>query len=606
MSTHILRYSNPVQYVGVTTHGEDDENYEDRGGDIDLDSAGSHGCRTRKAELLKQQLRVGKWLRRFLADNAVMTEDEAGARIDELTPALRGLLSKSHVHVPESLLDRSRPLPEYYISSSHNTYLMAHQLYGSSSASAYETALKTGSRCVEIDAWDNSVDADEPKVTHGFTLVSHIPFRAVCETIRAVYDEEAAMATLNSTFIRTPILLSLENHCKAHGQRRLAAIMKEVFGERLLSEPIRRKGHGEQEEDNVHVSLADLEARICVIVEYRLGGNEAEQPEESEPTSESSESNSDSGPENAELETAETKDAQREYEDNKKKALTDGIVPELAELGVYAQSVKPIDNSWFKPGVLTNGPHHHLINISESELSSHLPAESTAVAAHNAKHLMRVFPKGTRISSSNLKPVPFWAIGAQICALNWQTYGTSNQLNDALFDGSGGYVLKPAPLRHGGDGNLFSSGQRKKLCLHVVGATDVPLDEGRDPDSLLKPYLTCQLYGPGLKGDFNSHKRRTTAYKQHMQGMRWYGDPPVREPLWNETLEWMYQDNELVFLRMLIKSDDAWARNPMIAVCAMRLAYVVPGWSFIPMLDMKGRETKCSILVNFKFEVLDV
>ncbi|KAG6060017.1 hypothetical protein E4U17_005194 [Claviceps sp. LM77 group G4] len=603
MPTRILRFSNPVQYVGVTTYDEDDENYEDRGGDIGLDSAGSHGCRTRKAELLKQQLRVGKWLRKFLANNAVLTEDEAGARIDELTPALRGLLSKSHVHVPESLLDRSRPLPEYYISSSHNTYLMAHQLYGSSSASAYETALKTGSRCVEIDAWDNSADADEPKVTHGFTLVSHIPFRTVCETIRAVYDEEAAMAAFNSTFIRTPILLSLENHCKAHGQRRLAAIMREVFGERLLSEPIRRKGHDEQEEDNVHVSLADLEARICVIVEYRLGGNEAEQPEESEPKSESSESDSDSGPEYAKLETPEAKIAQREYEDNKKKALTDGIVPELAELGVYAQSVKPIDNSWFKPGVLTNGPHHHLINVSESGLSSHLPAEATAVAAHNAKHLMRVFPKGTRISSSNLKPLPFWGIGAQICALNWQTYGTSNQLNDALFNGTGGYVLKPAPLRHGGDGNLFSSGRRKTLRLHVAGATDVPPNTGRDPDSLLKPYLTCQLYSPGLiEGD--SHKRRTAAYKKHMVGIPCIGDPPAREPLWNETLEWTYQDNELVFLRMLIKSDDAWARNPMIAVCAVRLAYVVPGWSFIQMLDMRGRETKCSILV--KFEILNV
>lgn len=29
---------------------------------------------------------------------------------------------------------------------------------------------------------------------------------------------------------------------------------------------------------------------------------------------------------------------------------------------------------------------------------------------------MRVFPKGTRISSKNLQPVPFWGVGAQICA----------------------------------------------------------------------------------------------------------------------------------------------------------------------------------------------
>ena len=29
---------------------------------------------------------------------------------------------------------------------------------------------------------------------------------------------------------------------------------------------------------------------------------------------------------------------------------------------------------------------------------------------------MRVYPKGTRISSNNLNPVPFWGVGAQISA----------------------------------------------------------------------------------------------------------------------------------------------------------------------------------------------
>ncbi|KAG5914724.1 hypothetical protein E4U53_004608 [Claviceps sorghi] len=568
------------------------EDDEDQGGYIDVDSVGSGGRRRRQAQREKQQLRVSKSLRTLLANKGILSEADAGVHVDESPPGLRALLGKPHLDVPESLLDRSRPLPEYYISSSHNTYLMAHQLYGSSSASAYETALKTGSRCVEIDAWDNAADADEPKVTHGFTLVSHIPFRAVCETIRDVFDQEAAMAAEDADLVAEPILLSLENHCKDHGQRRLVEIMKQVFGHRLLSEPIRHKGHREQEHDDVHVSLADLGARIAVIVEYHLGGGE----------NEAGASGSDSATDDEPQETAEAREARREYKENKKETVTNGIVPELAEMGVYAQSVKPVDDSWYNPGTLTNGPHHHLINISESGLSSHLPAEAVSIAAHNAKHLMRVYPKGTRIGSSNLRPVAFWGIGAQICALNWQTFGTSNQLNAALFDGSGGYVLKPAALRQGGDGILLT-GRKKRLRLHVAGATDVPVDEGREPASL-KPYLTCSLYSPGgIEGD--AHKRRTSAYRHHKLGMLHRGDnPPATEPIWDETLEWTFDDNELVFLRLLIKSDDAWAVNPMLAVSALRLCYVVPGWSFIRMLDMKGRETRCSILV--KFDVDDV
>lgn len=67
-------------------------------------------------------------------------------------------------------------------------------------------------------------------------------------------------------------------------------------------------------------------------------------------------------------------------------------------------------------------------------------------------------------------------------------------------------------------------------------------------------------------------------------------------------LEWEYNDNEMVFLRILIKSDDRFAKNPMFAVAAVRLMYAVKGWTFIRMLDLKGRETHCTLLVKFDFE----
>ncbi|EKD16048.1 uncharacterized protein L3040_003486 [Drepanopeziza brunnea f. sp. 'multigermtubi'] len=547
-------------------------------------SVAGGGHSARRTGITENQLTVSNALRSFLVEKNVLNELEAGVD-DSGTPApLQALVDKPHIIVPAELTDRSHPLPEYFISSSHNTYLMAHQLYGTSSAVAYETALSAGSRCVEIDAWDNDENPDEPKVTHGYTLVSNISFRSVCETIRDIYDKEAAESVDRQGYRAAPIILSLENHCGQDGQRRLAQIMMEVWGDRLLSKAVREEGHEEQD-GGEHVLLEELGSKILVIVEHHIPGEV-----------------SDSDPDDSSDEETDEQQAVKAYNEMKKASPAATIVPELAELGVYAQSVKPSDNSWYDPGKLTNGPHHHLINVSESGLSADMaiPGASAKIGAHNAHHLMRVFPKGTRISSKNLNPVAYWGIGAQICALNWQTFGAGMQLNEALFSGSDGYLLKPAALRHGGSGKL-STGVQKKLSLHIAGASQIPVPGDADPEEI-RPYVTCMLTHPD-----HPHKpppkRKTAPYKQHKLGLFHRGaKSPPTDPIWDETLEWEYEDNELVFLRILIKSDDSFAANPVLAVAAVRISYAVRDWRFIRMLDLKGRETKCSLLVKFQVE----
>ncbi|KAI1209452.1 PLC-like phosphodiesterase [Annulohypoxylon truncatum] len=558
---------------------------EDVGQEIDNTTIAGGGRGARQTDITKNQLRVSHALKSFLVREDILPEEEVGLESEEPGDGLKALLNKSHINVPFEVTDRSYPLPEYFISSSHNTYLLGHQLAGKSSATAYETALNTGSRCVEIDAWDNEDNEEEPKVTHGYTLVSHIPFRAVCETIRDVVDREAVQSSNAQGYRAAPIMLSLENHCGARGQLRLVEIMKEVFGDRLLSKAVREKGHREQEGSSDPVTLAELGSKIVLIVEYHL-------PDEADVSDEEN----DTSPEDE-----EQRQARVSYLAKKKATASSSIVPELAELGVYAQSVKPKDNSWFE-GVLKDGPHDHLINVSETGLASCMPGSSQKIAEHNSRHLMRVFPKGTRITSKNLKQVPFWGIGAHICAMNWQTFNASMQINEALFSGTDGYVLKPAALRAGGSMNI-NTGRRKRLQLHIAGATDIPVPEDVDKDDV-KPYVTCTIvHTDELRGDHP--KRKTGAYKQHKLGFLHRGEnPPPTDPIWNEILEWEYEDNELVFLRILIKNDVSFAENPVFAVAAVRLLYAVPGWSFIRMLDLKGRETTCSLLV--KFSVHDI
>ncbi|KAL3898855.1 MAG: hypothetical protein SGPRY_012756 [Prymnesium sp.] len=67
---------------------------------------------------------------------------------------------------------------------------------------------------------------------------------------------------------------------------------------------------------------------------------------------------------------------------------------------------------------------------------------------HPPPHL-QVYPKGTRLDSSNFSPVEPLSAGMQCVALNYQTHDLPMQLQQSFFriNGGCGYVLKPARLR---------------------------------------------------------------------------------------------------------------------------------------------------------------
>ena len=65
------------------------------------------------------------------------------------------------------------------------------------------------------------------------------------------------------------------------------------------------------------------------------------------------------------------------------------------------------------------------------------------------RQLVRTYPKGTRVDSSNYDPLVMWRCGIQMVALNYQYPDTYMHLNQGFFrlNGGCGYILKPAVMR---------------------------------------------------------------------------------------------------------------------------------------------------------------
>jgi hypothetical protein len=70
------------------------------------------------------------------------------------------------------------------------------------------------------------------------------------------------------------------------------------------------------------------------------------------------------------------------------------------------------------------------------------------IYSYSARHLMRVYPGGLRVDSSNYNPAEAWTLGASFAALNWQNWDKPLWINQAMV-GAGGELM-PGPTNMSG------------------------------------------------------------------------------------------------------------------------------------------------------------
>ena len=171
---------------------------------------------------------------------------------------------------------------------------------------------------------------------------------------------------------------------------------------------------------------------------------------------------------------------------------------------------------------------------------------------------MRVFPRGTRIGSSNVDPTFHWRQGAQMVALNWQRIDKGMMLNQAMFAGTQGWVLKPEGYRTKNqsqgqaDHSLIPKKGLLELKIQLLSAQDLPLPQEKDHShrSKMKPYVTLQLHvdthgppGQGKSSGNTQPRSESDAYGEDEKGEKKYkrrsktarSDSPNFE---GETMSW--------------------------------------------------------------------
>ncbi|XP_056169536.1 phosphoinositide phospholipase C 2-like isoform X2 [Syzygium oleosum] len=366
--------------------------------------------------------------------------------------------------------DMDGPLSHYFIYTGHNSYLTGNQLSSDSSDVPIIKALQRGVRVIELDVWPNS-SKDDIDVLHGGTLTPPVQLITCLRSIK----EHAFVAS------EYPVIITFEDHITPDLQAKVAEMVTQTYGEMLFCP--------ESECLKEFPSPESLKKRMIVstkLPKKYLEAQEIKEKEIEKQKSKAATDEEDSGKELPQLEggdSAAGDSSDSDEEDNNHeeiledsdKAQRDAVLAYVRLIGIHAVKRK----RGLKNYLRINPEKVMRLSLNEQKFEKAVIGHGKDIIRFTQRNLLRIFPKATRIDSSNYNPMIGWRYGAQMVALNMQGHGKSLWLMHGMFRANGGcgYVKKPEFLmKSGPDDEVFDP--NAKLPVKTTLKVNVYMGDG--------------------------------------------------------------------------------------------------------------------------------
>ncbi|CAK9173558.1 unnamed protein product [Ilex paraguariensis] len=484
---------------------------------------------------------------------------------------------KSQVHH-----DMTAPLQHYFIYTGHNSYLTGNQLSSNCSEIPVIKALERGVRGIELDIWPNSAK-DNVNVLHGRTLTTPVPLIKCLKSIK------------EHAFVKSPypVIITLEDHLTPDLQAKVAEMVIQTFGEMLYYPE-----SGCLEE---FPSPEDLKHRIILSTKPPKEYLELKHPKEKENASQMEKDSSEEellGKETSEHPADLDSDGSDSDQDDK-----DGDVnhqktcqlgaPEYKRL-IAIQARKP--KKGLKHALITGIGKAQRLSLSEQALEKAAASHGIDVVRFTQKNILRVYPKGTRVTSSNFEPLTGWMHGAQMIAFNMQGHGKLLWLMHGMFRSNGdcGYVKKPDFLMKKGLHNEVFDPKvtlpvKTTLMVRVYMGDGWRLDFSHTHfDSYSPPDFYTKVYIIGVPAD--AAKKKTTTIEDDWA------------PVWDEEFTFPLTVPELALLRIEVRDYDSSEKDDFGGQTCLPVSELRTGIRSIPLYDKKGEKLKSvKLLMRFQF-----
>ncbi|XP_076940771.1 phosphoinositide phospholipase C 6-like isoform X4 [Bidens hawaiensis] len=497
--------------------------------------------------------------------------------------------------------DMTAPLQHYFIYTGHNSYLTGNQLSSDSSEVPIIKALERGVRAIELDIWPNNAK-DNIHVLHGRTLTTPVTLHKCLKSIK------------EHAFVKSPypVIITLEDHLTPSLQAKVAEMVTSTFGDMLY--------YPKESDKDAFPSPDALKHQIILSTkppkEYLQSKNAGKERSLVDKDS-SSDDNSDPDDDDGRC-TVSDRYCANEVRNNTNTSTR--TTQSLSEILGYDDLDDDDDVEDEKSGHKKDLEYKHLIaihaskpkngtrkalrdeyrkakrlSLSEQALQRAANLYAVDIVRFTQKYILRVFPKGTRVTSTNFRPLTAWMHGAQMVAFNMQGYGRSLWMMHGMFRSNGacGYVRKPDFLMNTGPkGEVFDPKAplpvKKTLKVKVYMGDGWRLDFSQTHfDAFSPPDFYTKLYMAGVAADVA--KKRTKVI-----GDDW-------TPVWNEEFTFQLRVPELALLKIVVQEYDV-DKDDFAGQTCLPVSELRPGIRVVPLHNKKGEKFKSvKLLMRFLF-----